>query len=265
MNIRPRAGEIRCVTTRTFPHLRPVSQGSFLAAGMLVPTPGAALAQPRRAALPIRLRARREKVFGAGRAVPLDRNAKCRIAAYARAWTRRHARPGQHRGPITRAFLEVLEALLWGFHNSRDGRCFPSYERIADKAQCARSTVAEALKVLEFAGVLTWQHRIARVRERCRDLFGRDGWRWRVVRTSNAYAFRDPQQRPAGLPACKSENLPGTPDQEIQSSLHPAIRCRTTKKDGIETGGWRSPGSPEAQDRAAIASAQQQLAALGHA
>ena len=52
-------------------------------------------------------------------------------------------------------FLEVLEALLWGFHNSRDGRCFPSYESIAAKADCARSTVAEALKVLEWARVLT--------------------------------------------------------------------------------------------------------------
>ncbi len=30
---------------------------------------------------------RREKVFGPGHAVPLDRNAKVRIAAYARAWS----------------------------------------------------------------------------------------------------------------------------------------------------------------------------------
>ena len=118
---------------------------------------------------------RREKVFGPGRAVPLDRNAKARILAYARAWSARHRQPGQHRGPITRAFLEVLEALLWGFHNARTGCCFPSYETIADKAECARSIVAEALKVLELAGVLTWQHRIARIQVRERDLFGRSG------------------------------------------------------------------------------------------
>jgi hypothetical protein len=31
----------------------------------------------------------------------------------------------------------------------------------------------EAVKVLECAGVLTWQHRITRIRERCQDLFGR--------------------------------------------------------------------------------------------
>jgi hypothetical protein len=41
--------------------------------------------------------------------------------------------------------------------------------------------------------VLNWQHRITRIRERCTDLFGRDSWRWRVIRTSNAYQFIDPQ------------------------------------------------------------------------
>ena len=65
--------------------------------------------------MPINMR-RREKVFGPGWAVPLDRNAKARIAAYARAWSARNCRPGQqqHKGPITRAFLDVLQALLWG-------------------------------------------------------------------------------------------------------------------------------------------------------
>jgi hypothetical protein len=124
-----------------------------------------------------------------------------------------------HRGPITRAFLEVLEALLWGFHNSRDGRCFPSYEAIATKAECARSTVAEALKVLEWAGVLTWVHRIARIQVRERDLFGRWATRWRVIRTSNAYVFRDPGPRVAGVPASKSEIRSGTQNQEILMAL----------------------------------------------
>src|SRR3974390_562456 len=127
--------------------------------------------------------------------------------------------PGQHRGPLTRAFLDVLSALLGGFHNSRSGCCFPSYERIAEKAECARSTVAEALKVLEWAGVLTWQHRITRVRERCRDLFGRDGWRWRVIRTSNAYAFRDPQVVNSRPVPSKSDQRTGTPDQDISKPL----------------------------------------------
>ena len=48
----------------------------------------------------MRLRRRREKVFGPGHAVPLDRNAKARIAAYAKAWDRQHRLPGQKRpGP----------------------------------------------------------------------------------------------------------------------------------------------------------------------
>jgi hypothetical protein len=163
----------------------------------------------------MRLHARREKVFGPGRAVPLDRNAKCRIQAYARAWTARNRQPGQHKGPITRAFLDVLQALLWGFHNSRSGCCFPSYERIAEMAECARSTVAEALRVLEWAGVLTWQNRITRIRERCRDLFGREGWRWRMIRTSNAYVFRDPQAAVSASIPSKSENRPRTQSQDV--------------------------------------------------
>jgi hypothetical protein len=135
---------------------------------------------------------RREKVFGPGRGRPLDRNAKVRIAAYARAWSARHKQPGQHRGPLTRAYLEVLEALLWGFHNSRDGRCFPSYETIAARAQCCRDTVYEAIKALEAAGVLAWVNRLVRVEYREKDLFGKLVSRARVIRTSNAYLFHDP-------------------------------------------------------------------------
>jgi hypothetical protein len=159
---------------------------------------------------------RREKVFGPGRTVPLDRNAKARIQAYARAWDRLHRQPGERGGALGRAALDVLSALVWVFHNARSGCCFPSYETIADKAGCARSTVAEAIKALEFAGVLTWQNRITRIRERCTDLFGRDGWRWRVIRTSNAYIFRDP--------ASKSDQRTGTPDQEDSKPLQaPAV------------------------------------------
>jgi hypothetical protein len=90
---------------------------------------------------------------------------------------------------------------------------------LLEKADCARSTVAEAIKALEFAGVLSWQNRITRVRERCRDLWGRSGWQWRVVRTSNAYQFRDPGQQLQGLPLSKSDQRTGTPDQEAKIRL----------------------------------------------
>jgi hypothetical protein len=168
--------------------------------------------------------ARREKVFGPGRAVPLDRNAKTRIKVYARAWSHQHRHGRQHRGPLTRAGLEVLEALLWGFHNSRDGRCFPSHQAVAAKAECCRDTVCEALKVLEWAGVLTWQHRITRALVRQRDLFGRWTSRWTVIRTSNAYVFRDPHVQLAGVPAAKSEIRGGTQVQDVLEPVQAPAR-----------------------------------------
>ena len=196
------------------------------------------------AAMPAGFRRRREKVFGHGGGQPLDRNAKARIMVYARAWSARHRRPGQHRGPLTRATLEVLEALLWGFHNSRDGRCFPSYETIAARAQCCRDTVYEAIRALEAAEILTWVNRLIRVQFRELDLFGKLALRSRLIRTSNAYVFRDPLpcahapghsregQASAASPfasSSKSENPPRTQTQDFSylstDAAHP--------KDGL--------------------------------
>jgi helix-turn-helix protein len=192
----------------------------------------------------------REKVFGPGRAVPLDGNAKARIVAYARAWSARNRQPGQHKGPITRTFLEVLEALVWGFHNSRSGVCFPSYEAIAAKAECCRSTVAEALKALEWAGVLTWQNRITRAVVRQRDLFGRWSNRWTVIRTSNAYVFSDPKAAENGQFRATSENPPGTPNQEIPRYLGPVWREKSEAQSTAD------------MDREGFASRDRQLLAL---
>jgi hypothetical protein len=197
------------------------------------------------AVLPLRPRRRREKVFGAGRGIPLDRNAKARIMLYARAWSARHRRPGQHRGPLTRATLEVLNALLWGFHNSRDGRCFPSYETIALRAQCCRDTVYEAIKALEAAEILTWVNRLIRVQYRERDLFGRMTLRSRLVRTSNAYVFRDPLPcAPAGVPgqkgagslgnSSKSENPLRTLNQDFFLSFGEAKPPQSGTEDPLE-------------------------------
>jgi len=82
-------------------------------------------------------------------------------------------------------------------------------------AHCARSTVAEAIKALEDAGILSWVQRIKRVRERCADLLGDNGWRWRVLRTSNSYAFTDPSPAADRPNSSKSEKPTGTPNQEI--------------------------------------------------
>jgi hypothetical protein len=102
----------------------------------------------------------------------------------------------------------VLKALLWGFHNARSGRCFPSYEAIAAAARVARSTVAEAIKALEAAGLLTWVNRLTRIWERELDMFGQWTTRRRMIRTSNGYRFIDP--RPS-----KSEFPSGTLNQDI--------------------------------------------------
>jgi DNA-binding MarR family transcriptional regulator len=164
---------------------------------------------------------KREKLFGHGRPRPLDREAKLRLMHAARAFMRR-TEAGKAYGAITAKALAVLEALLWGFHNARSGLCFPSYDRIAERAGCARSTVAEALKALEAAGVLTWVNRLVRIRERRLDPFGKAGSRVRVIRTSNAYAFNDPKGAADSAVSSKSEKPSGTSNQ-ILPSLEPAL------------------------------------------
>jgi Helix-turn-helix domain len=166
---------------------------------------------------------RREKLFSEGRLLPLDRNAKARIMTLARALSHRTEK-GKHYGVVTAKFIAVLEALLWGFHNAASGRCFPSYERIAERAHCARSTVYEAIHALERVGILTWVNRIARIREWGPDLFGRAQNRWRVIRTSNAYTFVDPAARP-GVP--KTPALPGARSSKSDASSGPMQHRRT--------------------------------------
>jgi Helix-turn-helix domain len=161
---------------------------------------------------------RREKLFGEGKLTPLDRNAKIRVMTLARALMRRSGE-GKHYGVLTAKFVAVLGALLWGFHNAATGRCFPSYERIAEKADCARSTVYEAIQALEQAGILTWCNRIARIREMGPDLFGRARNRWRVIRTSNAYRFVDPGERARPPQPSKSDLPTGTEGQELFPSV----------------------------------------------
>ncbi len=169
-------------------------------------------------------RPKREKVFGEGRAIPLDGNAKARIWAYALARTAKLRRPGQHRGPLTRAILDVLRTLLWGFHNGISGRCFPSYERIADRARVHRSTVARAIIALEQQGVLTWENRLVHQRMAIQGLFGPQ-WMRVPMRTSNAYRFydycRDAFGRLVDRPSSpKSQNSTGTTSQKNQKLAH---------------------------------------------
>jgi Helix-turn-helix domain len=134
---------------------------------------------------------RREKVFGYTYGPVLDRNERARLMHRARAFMRRTA-PGRAYGELTAKHVQVLEALVYGFLNSRDGRCFPSLARLAERAGCAISTAQLAIAALERVGLLGWVHRLKRV------------WiegRWRVHRTSNGYVINSsnaetPQRSP---------------------------------------------------------------------
>jgi hypothetical protein len=145
----------------------------------------------------------REKLFGDGRHVPFDRNGKARIQVLMRALVH-PTEPGKHYGALTAKAEEVGKALLWIFHNAQTGKCIPSYETIAKAAGCCRDTVAEAIKMLEAAGILTWCHRIVRTTVR--------GVR-KVVRTSNSYRFIDPGASKSEFPSGTEVSPPwGIPD-----------------------------------------------------
>jgi len=158
---------------------------------------------------------KREKTFDQGRGIPLDLNAKARIMAYARAWSARHKRPRQHWGPITRAHMEVLRAILYRCHNSATGLCFPSKKRISILAKCSIDTVNEAIKSLEQAGIMTWSHGIRRVDFGYVDDFGQKLRGTTVLRTSNRYCFFDR----IGAKPMVTENPPGKPLKIISNGI----------------------------------------------
>ena len=157
----------------------------------------------------------REKVFRRVLGTPLGPRAKKRIFRSVELYNVKNKKPGQHHGPITPAFQRVLSAMLWKFHNSRSGYCFPSYETIAAAARCCRDTVYEAIRALEAADILTWVNRFDKIPTQCLGAFGRAFTRWQVIRTSNAYCFRDPLPCATEPDSHKSENPAGTLNQEF--------------------------------------------------
>jgi hypothetical protein len=79
---------------------------------------------------------------------------------------------------------------------------------------CAVSTVAEAIKMLEAARILTWCNRRARVRI---------GGIAKVVRVSNSYRFLDP--------GSKSELQSGTRNQDS------SLSCGNRRNPADQPGG----------------------------
>jgi hypothetical protein len=67
--------------------------------------------------------------------------------------------------------------------------------------------------------VLTWQNRITYILERERDLFGRRASRRQVIRTSNAYVFRDPKPGLAHSFSSPVLATPVDPDSRELSNL----------------------------------------------
>jgi DNA-binding transcriptional MocR family regulator len=118
----------------------------------------------------------------------MNRNERARLIHFAEALDRRTHEPGRHGGVLKRTGLAVLKALVFGFLG-RGGRCDPSLDSLARMAGCARSTVAEALKRLEAAGLV---RRVARWRA----VAANGGLV--VLQLSNAYLFpmADEAQKP---------------------------------------------------------------------
>jgi hypothetical protein len=86
---------------------------------------------------------KRGKIFGDAYARGLDCDVKRRLFAWACRLMRNSEEDkaaGKHYGKVCAKCRAVLYALLWKFHNAKTGQCFPSYEAIAEAADCARST-----------------------------------------------------------------------------------------------------------------------------
>lgn len=163
--------------------------------------------------MPVSRQRKRPVMFGLPQSHAMDRNQACRLRVFAQAWSRRNREENQHKpGPITRGFRAVLNALI-SFASGKTGSCFPSYEAIAERAECAESTVGEGIKVLERAGIIRVTNRITR----------RDG---RVLRTSNAYVFR--------AMAPSTENRGGEPKVKESSSSEPSAAVKINPRSPVE-------------------------------
>ena len=171
----------------------------------------------------------REKVFGNGRTVPLDREAKNRIQVLMKA-LKHPTEPGKHYGAVTAKAEEVGRVLLWVFHNVKTGLCIPSYETIAKAADVNRDTVGEAIKMLEAAGILTWCNRRTRVRIKGVT---------KVIRISNSYRFIDPGSKsefPSGTKNQDHLSLKGRAHREVLQAPRTQARTCWGIPDGVYSG-----------------------------
>ena len=130
----------------------------------------------------------------------IDRNMRARALFHAEALDRRSHERGWHGGVLKRTGLAVYKALL-GYACAGGGFCCPAYETIAKAAGVARSTVSEALRRLEAAGLV----------ERVRRQVG-------TIRSSNAYAFLTLGEPGAGAPGENPRILASSGYQPVRTN-----------------------------------------------
>lgn len=118
---------------------------------------------------------RRASIFGSGRRVALDRNARARFIWLIRA-DRRHGRLSASGEDVAVELVKLL---------GEDGRLDPSHATLAARVGCHMATVKRSLSRLRQLGRLTWERRLRRDA----------GTGWRAEQTSNAYAL---------CPACEA-------------------------------------------------------------
>ncbi len=87
--------------------------------------------------------------------VPVDRNARARLFATAKALEKKTKAKGRTDGAVGRSGLVVLQVLLTFASYSGTGRCDPSLETIAERARCCVQTVVSALDRLASIGLIS--------------------------------------------------------------------------------------------------------------
>src|SRR6516162_232576 len=113
------------------------------------------------------------------------------------------------------------------------GGAFPPTSESPLRRSARGSSVAIAVRELEGAGLLTWVHRLTKIRRRDQDLFGHWGSSWQVIRTSNGYSFVDPLERRGW---CKSENPARPQNQDLKT-----YGARPDGAQVIQEGASRAP------------------------
>lgn len=177
-------------------------------------------------------------IFGSAPKTAIADARKKLLSGMARGMMRTYKRTREgHK--ITRADVDVFDALLFMFHRQANQQVYPSYDLLAERTALSRRAVAYAIKRLEAAGLLTYTRRLKRKRIEPTDKHGRPRNPIVPVRDSNAYFFADPEK----LPKCtfctvkrssqnqRANNPPETPNH-IPEAAKPQATARPQEAPG---------------------------------